>query len=172
VARKLTSKQRLWVEAYLETWNGTEAAKRAGYKGNYDTLKAVGSENLAKPYLAAEIDRRLSKAAMRADEVLARLTEQATVNFADFFDEYGRPDWAEIKARGHLVKKVYPTREGWRLELHDSQRALELLAKHHALLVDKLQIDWRDEAQRLGIPASEVFERMIQEALEAMKHAD
>lgn len=144
MARKLTKKQKLWVEAYLETWNATEAARRAGYSGDENALAVRGSENVRKRNLRKEIDRRLAEAAMSANEVLARLSEQATASFADFFDKWGHPKWDEIRARGHLIKKVYRTKHGWRIELHDSQRALELLAKHHALLTDRIEVhDWR-----------------------------
>lgn len=146
MARKLTSKQRLWVEAYLETWNGTDAARRAGYSGSYETLASIGSENLRKPKLRVEIEKRLTEAALSANEVLARLSEQAKARHPDFFDRWGRPNWEEIRARGHLVKKVYNTLHGWRVELHDNQKALELMARHHGLLVDRIQIDdWRSK---------------------------
>ena len=46
---KLTDKQKAFVNHYLICLNATEAAKRAGYKGSYDTLRSIGSENLTKP---------------------------------------------------------------------------------------------------------------------------
>ena len=146
MARQLTDKQKLWVSAYLETWNATEAAKRAGYQGNRNTLSTIGAENLNRPKLRAEIEKRLTEAALSANEVLARLSEQAKARHSDFFDRWGRPNWEEIRARGHLVKKVYNTLHGWRVELHDNQKALELMARHHGLLVDRIQIDdWRSK---------------------------
>jgi phage terminase small subunit len=71
--QKLTTKQRLFVEAYLANPNATEAARKAGYKGNDQTLKQVGSENLAKPYLAALVEKRVEAAVMTANEVLMEL---------------------------------------------------------------------------------------------------
>jgi phage terminase small subunit len=68
--RPLTTKQRLFVEAYLANPNATEAARKAGYKGNDDTLKQVGSENLAKPYIRALVEKRVQEAIITADEVL------------------------------------------------------------------------------------------------------
>ena len=52
----LTPKQRRFVEAY--TGNATEAARVAGYGGNDDVLRSIGSENLAKPDIAAAIKAR------------------------------------------------------------------------------------------------------------------
>lgn len=73
----LTTKQKLFVEAYLANPNATEAARRAGYKGNDKTLAVVGAENLAKPYIRELVDKRVTAAAMSADEVLAELSKIA-----------------------------------------------------------------------------------------------
>ena len=51
----MTPKQRAFADYYIECGNATEAARRAGYKGNNITLGAVGAENLKKPQIAAYI---------------------------------------------------------------------------------------------------------------------
>lgn len=51
----LTPKQRAFADYYIECGNATEAARKAGYKGNNVTLGAVGAENLKKPQIAAYI---------------------------------------------------------------------------------------------------------------------
>jgi phage terminase small subunit len=68
---ELTTKQRLFVEAYLVTANATESARRAGYKGNDKTLSVVGAENLAKPSIAKLVQQRVEQAVMTADEWMA-----------------------------------------------------------------------------------------------------
>jgi phage terminase small subunit len=68
--QKLTTKQRLFVEAYLANPNATDAARRAGYKGNDVTLGAVGAENLKKPLIAEMLEKRVNEAIVTADEVL------------------------------------------------------------------------------------------------------
>ena len=73
MAKKLTLKQRAFVEAYLDSWNATRAARRAGYRGNSRTLANIGWENIRKHKISAEIERRISEMAMSADEVLLRL---------------------------------------------------------------------------------------------------
>lgn len=75
--RPLSTKQRLFVEAYLTNPNATEAARRAGYAGNDVTLGAVGAENLKKPQIAALIQERVEKAIVTADEVLENLKQLA-----------------------------------------------------------------------------------------------
>lgn len=125
----LTVKQQLFVEAYLgvSNGNGTDAARRAGYKGNAFTLKQVAAENLAKPYIAERVQQRLdeAKGCMGADEVLAELTD------------VGRADWREfIEVR---LDKDGETIEA-KLRLNDKLKALELLGKHHKLFTDNLEI--------------------------------
>ena len=44
--KELTSRQKAFADYYLELGNATEAARRAGYKGN--NLNRVASENLTK----------------------------------------------------------------------------------------------------------------------------
>jgi len=55
--RRLTQKQRLFVEAYVgeARGNATEAARLAGYKGNSSTLGAVGYENLQRSVIIEAI---------------------------------------------------------------------------------------------------------------------
>jgi phage terminase small subunit len=84
VGDKLTTKQRLFVEAYLANPNATEAARRAGYAGNDVTLGAVGAENLKKPQIAALIAERVETVAMGADEVLEELANIARGPYVDY----------------------------------------------------------------------------------------
>ncbi len=79
--RALTDKQMafcVWYTSALVNMNATEAARRAGYKGSDTTLSSTGAENMTKPAIRAEIDRRLAKAMSGADitveNVLRRLS--------------------------------------------------------------------------------------------------
>ena len=72
----LTAKQRRFIDEYfLCNMNATRAAIAAGY--SKQTAYKIGSENLKKPQIVTEIERRLKESAMGADEVLSRLAEQA-----------------------------------------------------------------------------------------------
>jgi len=53
---KLTYKQQKFVEAY--SGNATEAARIAGYKGNYHQLAVIGNQNLNKLYIKEVIEAR------------------------------------------------------------------------------------------------------------------
>lgn len=149
MAEGLTSKQRLFIEEYLTCWNATEAARRAGYANP----NKRGPENVVKSGIREEIRRRLAEKAMPADEVLARLSIQASadvrdlVEFAEHDSEDGKIKAGEMvglrltrDAPLHLIKSLTPTRYGLKVELHDQQAALVLLARHHGLLVDRQEL--------------------------------
>lgn len=70
----LTPKQKVFCEVYIQTTNATEAARQAGYKGNAQTLGAIGSENLKKPqikeYISSRITPKEDKLIADSDEVM------------------------------------------------------------------------------------------------------
>lgn len=80
---RLTAKQAAFIKWYCSStvnMNGTEAARRAGYKGHDRTLSAVAQQNLGKPMIREEIDNRLrvatSGAGVTVEHILNEL--QAT----------------------------------------------------------------------------------------------
>lgn len=68
----LTPKQKAFADAYIETGNASEAARRAGYKSK--NMNNIGSENLAKPCISAYIKERMdaleAQHVATADEVM------------------------------------------------------------------------------------------------------
>lgn len=68
----LTPKQKAFADAYIETGNASEAARRAGYSEK--TAGAIGGENLEKPAIKAYIKERLADIEAQhvasADEVM------------------------------------------------------------------------------------------------------
>lgn len=71
---------------YLQCFNATGAAARAGYKGSRAVLASMGSENLRKPKIREKIDAILEEKAMTAKEVVFRLSRQARGSMADFLE--------------------------------------------------------------------------------------
>lgn len=139
MAEGLTDKQRAFVEAYLANgFNAADAARQLKYaypdRQGYRLLRNVE--------IAAAIREALSERAMPADEVLARLAEQARSTMDDFLDDDGKIDFGRARERGrmHLIKARSTTKEGERIELYSAQTALELLAKHHKLLTDNVAV--------------------------------
>ena len=56
---KLTIKQHKFCDEYIKSGNATDAATKAGYSPK--TAKAIGQENLTKPYLKAYIEKKLKQ---------------------------------------------------------------------------------------------------------------
>jgi len=52
----LTAKQSRFIDEYMVDMNGAAAAERAGY--SQKTSRAIAAENLAKPYIKAELQAR------------------------------------------------------------------------------------------------------------------
>jgi len=151
-----TRKQRVFIEEYLQCFNATEAAKRAGYSEK--TAAVIGHENLNKPNISAVIKQRLKEKAMQTDEILQRLSDMARADLGDFMDIESMSfhlslEKAKELGLTHLIKKVRQKttirqkrdgdeeEEHWiEIELHDSQSALEKLARIYAMFKDHLDI--------------------------------
>lgn len=126
----------------MQCWNATEAARRAGYQGNDNTLGSVGWENLQKPAIADRIKQRLAESAMSADEVLSRLAEQARGEGNQYLAEDGKLDFAQLIAdgKGHLIKAIRPTKNGNVIEFYNAQGALQWLGKYHGLFTERVDV--------------------------------
>lgn len=161
---ELTPQMFAFINYYLILFNGTEAARLAGYTGDDATLAATASRLLSNDKIAREIDARLTKHAMSANEVLARYTQIARGDIADVVNGVGATDLDEAKRRGksHLVKRYkvkvtnvteYAGTEHevekqiieTEVELYSALEALNALAKYHNLTNKVIVEDWRSE---------------------------
>ncbi len=118
----MNDRRRLFCEEYVKDFNATRAAIRAGFSKK--TARKQGSRLLTFVDVQVEIRNLAQERVMRQEEVRLRVAEQARVSMADFLDDEGGLDWKAIKALGHLVKKITPTKWGYTLELVDGQAAL------------------------------------------------
>lgn len=129
---------RIFVEEYLRTWNATAAARAAGYSEK--TAALIGHENLRKPNIAAEIDRRKAEIIMTTDEALARLGEQARGAHTAYIRADGSVDLIGLKAAGlmHLVKGTRRDRDGRLIvEFYDAQSALDKLLRAGGTYIER-----------------------------------
>ena len=79
-----TDKQKAFIKWYTSAavkLNGTEAARRAGYKGNDKTLAATAIENLGKPRIREEIDRILGEAMAAADVTIEKVLRELQITY-------------------------------------------------------------------------------------------
>lgn len=152
--KSLNDKQKLFVANYLRCWNGAKAARDAGYSAR--SAREQAYDLLTNPLIRAEIEAHLKQAVMSADEVLARLSAQASANVADLIeinaDGFASFDFSTAGATDklHAIKKLKTKRtrridskkqtwedESVEVELYDSQRALEMLGRYHNLFTEK-----------------------------------
>ena len=121
LAKLMSEKQKAFCDHYITTLNATEAAKMAGYSEK--SARAMGSENLTKPYIKEYIELRLAELeesrVADATEVLQYLTRVMRGEEKDQFDMDAT--------------------------LQDRTRAAELLGKRYRLFVDKQEIDAKME---------------------------
>ena len=95
----LNDKQRVFVEAYVRSWNATQAAIVAGY--SEDTAYSQGPRLLKNVGIRAEIDKRLEELTMAPAEVLTRLTEHARADMGVFFKVV--EEWTEFPLPSYEV---------------------------------------------------------------------
>ena len=147
----MTKKQKRFIEEYLIDLNATQAAIRAGYSP--DTAQQMGSENLSKPVIKAQIDKAMAERSKRtgvnADRVVQELAKIAFVNAMDVVDPKTatvRPDAApEDTAVIQSVKVKQSYSETGEMterevEMADKLKALELLGKHLGMFKDKVEL--------------------------------
>lgn len=128
---KLTEKQKRFADYFIETGNGTEAAKLAGYKGK--NLNRIAAENLSKLDIKSYIDEKLtemsSKRIASANEVMELLTSAAR---GELEEEVVVVENADGFSEARTIKKKIGAR--------DRIKAAELLGKRYRLWTDKVEV--------------------------------
>lgn len=149
---KLTPKQEIFVSEYLKTGNATEAARRAGYKGNDSTLQSIAKENLRKPLIQGAIKEAKAKvmdvAIVDATFVLNGLRDIALAGMVqvpkrDFegnqeIDKNGQPAWRMIDAPSATgALKTIAQCIGLGKDKDEKDQAITTLAETLSTLVNK-----------------------------------
>lgn len=146
----LTDRQRRFVHFYLgeANCNGAKAARLAGYSA--ENSERIAYELKSNPKVRAEIDKLMEASALSSNEILHRLSQHARADLADFIDMTGgapRFDLQSAHERGltgvvrELTIKTTDTQQEIRLKLHDSQSALDKLAKAAGLYSDGVTVN-------------------------------
>lgn len=99
---------------YLKDKNGARAARDAGYSKK--VAREIAAENLAKPYIKAEIDKGLAEQAVKSNITAQRIIDR-------------------IGEFAFHKKTIKPS---------DSLKACELLGKHFNIFTESLQVSGKD----------------------------
>lgn len=149
---KLTLKQQAFVAEYLKCGNATEAARRAGYKGNEKTLSQVGAENIRKPGIQGAINaaktKAMDEAIVDAAFVLNGLKEVALAGMVKVpkrnmagnqeVDSEGNPAWRMIDAPSATgALKTLAQCIGLGKDKDEKDQAITTLAETLSTLVNK-----------------------------------
>lgn len=148
----LTKKQKLFVGEYLIDLNATQAAIRAGYSP--DTAKEIGCENLTKPNIRNEIEKRMAERSRRTginqDRVLIELAEIGFARVTDFVEIVdGR---VKIKNTGDVdperiaaIAGIKEGANGIEIKLNDKGKALEMIGRHLGMFSDRVEVSGKVE---------------------------
>ncbi len=154
--RALTDKQRRFVDEYLIDLNASQAAVRAGYKGDPNT---VGPRLLAYVGVRSLVDQRIQDRAKRTeitqDRVLQELARLAFSDLRKAYNEDGtlkKPhelddDTAAAMAGLETTASMIGDTEDpvtlatRKVKTWDKKGALELCMRHLGMLNDKIKVD-------------------------------
>ena len=129
---KLTEKQKRFADYYIETGNGAEATRLAGYKGK--NLNNIASENLAKLGIKNYIDEKLTEMSNKriasANEVMELLTSAARGELEE--EVVVVESVGDYCSEAKIIKK--------QIGAKDRIKAAELLGKRYRLFTDKLEV--------------------------------
>lgn len=158
----LTAKQQRFVEEYLVDLNAAQAAIRAGYSEK--TAKEIGCENLTKPHIAKAIADEMNKRSKRTEITADRvLQELAKIGFADIRKAVKWGAAPECTDKDDDEAPIYPvelvpsdvidddvaaavsevslTAQGVKIKMYDKKAALDSIAKHLGMFIDKTEVD-------------------------------
>lgn len=151
MARKLTDKQKKFVEEYLIDLNATQSAIRAGYSPK--TANEQGARLLANVSIQEAISKVMAERSRRTginqDRIVQELARIAFVKITDVVDPDGEintnasdDDLACIESyKVEDSDSVNGSSSKREVKLASKIKALELLGKHVGMWNDKIQVD-------------------------------
>lgn len=145
--KKLTLKQKRFIDNYIISGNATDAAIKAGYSKK--TAAQCGADNLRKLYIKQAIDEQLKKIEdkkiAKADEVLKFITSVVRGEVQDPIVV------TEGKGDGYSQARIVNKPAG----LKERLSAAEKLMKRYGLFTDKVEI--KDTTERINPQHEEIL---------------
>lgn len=125
ISEKLTQKQQRFVDEYIISGNATQAAIKAGYSKR--SAQQTGAENLLKPVIKAELDRR------NAEIKSAKTADMQEV--MEYLASVMRGEQTESVATAKGIYDNVP------VSAKDRIKAAKLIGKRHGAWTDKKEIN-------------------------------
>lgn len=142
----MTIRMKRFCREYPVDWNATQAAIRAGYAPHAANRRAYVLIN--DPAVVAEIQKHVHVLNHKADVTVERvLTELARIAFADITAAIqirnGRVRVVDTDSltsdQRSAIAEIAETEGGIRVRTHSKDRALEQLAKHLGMFIDRTE---------------------------------
>ena len=141
------------------------AARMAGY----DCPHPEGARLLQNATVKAAIATGLS-AALKPDQIVARLSEFAESDTGDFLTVDPTTGKAEVDlakamrlGKTHLIKRVVPTKYGTTVELHDQVASLKLLGQYQGMWIDRQEQEITVNAESARAELAAKVQRLAQD---------
>lgn len=145
----LSDKERAFIEHYIVSWNGADAARKAGYDPN--SARQAAYDLLTKPHIQKAIQERAETLFMTTEEWATRVTEQARASLVSFLDDQGEIEVSSQSENLHLLES-YETEETFKkneegkfdkvikkkVKLHSVQKALQMIGQRLGALESPL----------------------------------
>lgn len=143
---ELTEKQRLFCTYYMQSFNATQSAIKAGY--SRETARIIGFENLTKPNIKKYLNELKELYAqddyMETKRILERHKQIAFSDVKDFVefemsvDDMGVKRWLfkikdDCEVDGTLIKKIGYSSNGPAIELEGRDKSLDFLTRYYGL---------------------------------------
>ena len=132
---RLTVKQKMFVNEYLKTKNGTAAAMRVYDVKNKNTAKVIASQNLTKTNIMESIEKSLQAQGYSPQDSVRRLVstaEEGTGKKATAGDQI-RADELLLKLSGHLIERKQSFNMNYDLNSMNREQLIETKARYDKL---------------------------------------
>ena len=130
---KLTIKQKTFADLYLQYGNATQAAKEAGYKGNYVGQNA--DKLLKNTKIKDYIENRLQEIESRKIADITEVMQYLTKGLRQELEE-------EVIVTEGIEKGITESKVVMKkISIRDSNKCAELLAKRFGILTDNVDVN-------------------------------
>lgn len=143
----LNPQQEAFVEFYLQSWNASEAARKAGYSPQ--SAREIGSRLLTNVNIKAAIKERLAELCMTTNEWFVRVTAQARGDIGELLEDDGTISLRKARTRQmtrliseYSIEETYRRDESGdptpvtrvKVKLYSAKDALKMIGQRLGLL--------------------------------------
>ena len=177
----MSPKERLFVKHYLTHFNGSEAVRQAGYGVKNPAHKAsvlLRKENI-REYLAKKVAAREEKLDLSAERTLEELARIAFADIRNAVTWSVTEDGTDVvfkdsdeldPATAAAISEITQLKDGGlKIKFHSKPQALNVLARHHGLIIDRSQVTHLHLFRDMSDAELEKYEAELDDAARAAR---